>query len=1034
MVSFRRVWKVGGFLAVAAIVTCSHVWGEPRDNNAAKDAKDGNKPKISEEELDRRSPFSNREFTRFKDKPVVRYTKTTGEELIAVQLQPSLPAQKPRPHDYVVLIDTSASKGNGYLTAAQKLAETLIDKMGADDRVALWTANVDAHSLTKGEFKSKNQLSDAVKALAKEYPSGAVNLKKGLEDVIASFDGGVSRQRVLLFLGDGNSTAGPLDGDSRAVLADKMVKREIAFFAVPLGAHPYYANLHGFINATGGKVVRVEAKDKAEDTVARFLSAVAVPILYVHNFQMPAEMTDAMPTKLPPLRGDVPTLVVGKLTKAIKTLDYTITGTLGGMEIIVPVKLEVPAADVDNFFLANVIAQWREHKDRPALLQADRTLAYACDENQMARSKLLADADWALESEKYEHAHRLYAQALKVDPNSGEAKAGMKLVDDLRTGKITPDKLREQFKAAGSDKMTEIVKGMKGREKQVDRIVMLLGQPADGKQPEKKPDFNPPAVQRDALDEVKARQAVAAQEAKLVVQDVIRRAARLVRTEPDAAHLLLKRTLEGVQTNPDLNPTVQIQLAAQLQDNLRLIDLEGSRVKQSQQEGSNLQAIADARIRETHKEVAIQSAVKERLKAFNALMEDARYEQAFDQARVMQAEMIEHGQQIPTALVAAYNQAQPAKHLQELHRLAKIREEKWLDTYLEVERSFMPTPDEPPIVYPTPAQIRKLTKRYDGSSQFDNWADWSKYRIDKYAASTFGDSMPARGLQLRDQLSKPVDFTAVAEWTLKDALDWLTDRYDLTFDIYERAFADEGLKDVKAVNIAPGEGWSLKQVSLSTVLKKLVAKIPVAPSEATYIIRREAIEITTSKMAAYEKVVRVYPVADLLIFLQQGQAPGGSGINFGGTAGGGVNSAAAARNSAAAACNSAAACNFGGGFKLAGGAAIRRRRRPFGGGGLQFGGGGFNLAGGGGFNLAGGGFNLAGGGGFNLAGGGFNLAGGGGFNLAGGLQYWWRLAAAACSLAAAWLAAAACNSAAAACNSAAAACNSAAAACNSAAA
>ena len=87
----------------------------------------------------------------------------------------------------------------------------------------------------------------------------------------------------------------------------------------------------------------------------------------------------------------------------------------------------------------------------------------------------------------------------------------------------------------------------------------------------------------------------------------------------------------------------------------------------------------------------------------------------------------------------------------------------------------MPQPDEPPIVYPTPSIIRKLTRRYDGSSQFDNWADWSKYRIDKYAASSLGDSMPQRGIELQKQLSRPISFKPDEAWTLKDALE-LADR------------------------------------------------------------------------------------------------------------------------------------------------------------------------------------------------------------------------------------------------------------------
>ena len=201
---------------------------------------------------------------------------------------------------------------------------------------------------------------------------------------------------------------------------------------MPLGAKPYFANLHGLVNATGGKIVRVEPKDKPEDTIGRFVTAVAAPILYPHTFQLSAEATDVYPTKLPPLRGDAPTLVVGKLSKPTTKLEYTITGTLAGKEIRVPMSLPMPAADVENFFLANVMSQWRDHKDRPALLQADRTLCFAYDQNQMARAKLVADADWALENDKYDHAYRLYQQRLKIDPNNGEAKAGMDIVEELR--------------------------------------------------------------------------------------------------------------------------------------------------------------------------------------------------------------------------------------------------------------------------------------------------------------------------------------------------------------------------------------------------------------------------------------------------------------------------------------------------------------------------------------------------------------------------------------------------------------------------
>src|SRR5262249_51766019 len=54
------------------------------------------------------------------------------------------------------------------------------------------------------------------------------------------------------------------------------------------------------------------------------------------------------------------------------------------------------------------------------------------------------------------------------------------------------------------------------------------------------------------------------------------------------------------------------------------------------------------------------------------------------------------------------------------------------------------------------------------------------------------------------------------------------------------------------------------KTTLATVLKKILARVPV-PSGATYLIRRDVIEITTGQFATAEKAVRVYPVADLVI-------------------------------------------------------------------------------------------------------------------------------------------------------------------------
>ena len=69
----------------------------------------------------------------------------------------------------------------------------------------------------------------------------------------------------------------------------------------------------------------------------------------------------------------------------------TVTGAVEGKEVKAEVKESVPEPELDNFFLISTVTQWREQKDQPAIVQADRALAAAFTQNQVARNELLAD-------------------------------------------------------------------------------------------------------------------------------------------------------------------------------------------------------------------------------------------------------------------------------------------------------------------------------------------------------------------------------------------------------------------------------------------------------------------------------------------------------------------------------------------------------------------------------------------------------------------------------------------------------------------
>ena len=92
------------------------------------------------------------------------------------------------------------------------------------------------------------------------------------------------------------------------------------FFAVPLGVKLNPQNLHGLAALTGGTVVRLQEDlsnhDQARSSSsARLKAAFDTPVLKVEKFKFGDEVGEVYPTRLPPLRADRATLVMGKLAK-----------------------------------------------------------------------------------------------------------------------------------------------------------------------------------------------------------------------------------------------------------------------------------------------------------------------------------------------------------------------------------------------------------------------------------------------------------------------------------------------------------------------------------------------------------------------------------------------------------------------------------------------------------------------------------------------------------------------------------------------
>src|SRR5205809_1103783 len=221
MTEVRRLLAVGAVLALATVFTCSYLWGEAGDQ-APRQVKNAALPgerEVLHEDLAR---------DKFAKQKALAYQNADGDVLFALQVKHDLKPAAPRPRTFVILVDTSASKGMGPLESAKKLAGAVVGQAGAKDRVGIWTVNTKTGKLTR-EFRTPLQAQDALKELNKEYPSGLANLKDALTQAIKDLterDDG--NQRIVLYLGDGRSLPS-ITSEDRADLCQKMVKNEISF-------------------------------------------------------------------------------------------------------------------------------------------------------------------------------------------------------------------------------------------------------------------------------------------------------------------------------------------------------------------------------------------------------------------------------------------------------------------------------------------------------------------------------------------------------------------------------------------------------------------------------------------------------------------------------------------------------------------------------------------------------------------------------------------------------------------------------------
>jgi hypothetical protein len=765
-----------------------------------------------------------------------------GRSYFALSLRaPAAAATGPR--ELVVLFSSAASQAAGHRQKALAALEAMLASLDPGDRVKIMAYDLRAVPITEG-FVAPNgpEAARAMAALRERVPLGAADLEAALLAAVENHSGSSGVARVVVLLGEGTSRAHAIGPEQFGKLVWRLVAQRTPLLSYGIGPRVDQPLLRALAGRTGGMAIEDSVYLTPAEVGGRLASAAHASVYWPSGGANWPAGTEAYPKPLPPLRSDRDTVLVGTFHATVaRRLELGVEGPHGPQTL----AWNLPALRFEggNGFLRPVVELAQidggvtlPPVDMASLLQAQEELLLGGrDLDRLARTALAAN--------NLDGAEKLVAEALRRDPRDPQAAAIRQALASRRQTSGDASGLPVGV-AAGPAADLPPAGGAND--------LNLVG----GGAPPGSTTGTPAASAQGTLVERTSQQVSAAEQAvQMEVQTVINQARGHMMGDPERALAILRDEVEKVRQWPEPQPELRDQLLGQLQAAIRAGKARKTEYENRVRQIQEAEAAAKERMLAADDRVHDGQKVKQLMERFDYLIHEGKYNEAEEDAAGEAAKIVDSRMDRPAnpQVIDATLCARAGGAL-ENQLIARVAKQKgFLDTMWQVEKSHVPTPDVPSIVYP------------DG----EVWRELSARRIEKYAAADLLHRGPAEK-KIDEALKSPTAIEFV-QTPLGDVIDYLKDLHKIEIQLDRR--------ELESMNIGPDTlvTVSLKGISLRSALRLFLDDLGLK-----FIVHDEVLLITSPPKAGEEFLTtKAYALGDVVIPIRPPTFIGGFG-NLGG--------------------------------------------------------------------------------------------------------------------------------------------------------